>query len=160
MMRGNKLWLAGGIVCLALGVWVAHVQSQQDNVQTMMQLKLGHAQKVLQGVVTEDYDLIRSNAQSLSLVSQAAAWQVLQTPEYQRYSADFRRTADDLARQAKDKDLDGAALSYVRLTITCVECHKRVRGVRVTQGDIAPEIPSDSRFADAGRLLDSGLRER
>ena len=126
-------------VLAALGLLVLFVVGQRgegqqpDNVRTMMQLKLSHAQSILDGLATEDFEKVEKNAQKLALVSQAAAWQVLQTPEYARQSAEFRRTADDLAKHAKEKNLDAAALDYVKLTLNCINCHKYVRGERVAQ---------------------------
>lgn len=95
-----------------------------------MRAKLQHAQKVLEGLTLEDYDLISDNAQKMSLLSNAAQWQVIQTPEYVRRSGEFRRATDALTAAAKRKNLDGATLAYVRMTIRCVECHKYVRSVR------------------------------
>ena len=43
---------------------------------------------------------------------------------------DFQRSADSLAQNARDKNVDAAALSYMKLTLTCVECHKYVRETR------------------------------
>jgi hypothetical protein len=33
-----------------------------------------------------------------------------------------------LVRAAEDKNLDGATLAYTQLAISCVQCHKIVRG--------------------------------
>jgi hypothetical protein len=68
-------------------------------------------------------------------LSYGAQWQVFQTPEYVRRSAEFRRDADALKRSAEEKNLDGAALNYVKLTMRCVECHKYVRTVRQSRLD-------------------------
>ena len=40
-----------------------------------------------------------------------------------------------LAQKARDRNLDGAALAYVDLTLACVKCHKYVREVRMTRLD-------------------------
>jgi cytochrome c556 len=106
----------------------------------LMQMKLGHAQKVLEGVAVSDFDLILKHAEELDLLSRKAEWKVMQTPEYQRASDDFRRHVADLQKAARAKNLDGAALSYVQLTMSCVNCHKHVREVRMTQGPM-PDLP-------------------
>jgi hypothetical protein len=49
------------------------------------------------------------------------------------HSNDFRRSADSIVQAAKAKNLDGAALAYVDMTLTCVRCHKHVRKVRETR---------------------------
>ncbi len=100
-----------------------------------MQLKLKHAQKVLEGVATEDFDMIAKNSQKMSLLAQDANWRVFQTPEYRHHSADFQRISDSLTKAAKDKNGDAAALAYVQLTMSCVNCHKYVRGVRMADAN-------------------------
>lgn len=102
-----------------------------------MRRKLVHSQKVLEGVVLEDFDLIEKNAKMLSMLSQAAEWRVIPRVDYNYYSAEFRSNADALAKAAAEKNLDGAALKYVELTLNCVNCHKFIRGIRYAN----PEKP-------------------
>lgn len=143
----KKVALMFCAVAASLVSAVAAHSQESDNVETFMLRKLAHAQKVLEGLATEDFDSIAKNAQELSLLSQATQWQVLQTPEYVRRSAEFRRAADELKSSAQEKNLDGATLAYVNVTIKCVECHKYVRRVRNAQLDLP-----DSREFDAFQL--------
>jgi hypothetical protein len=108
---------------------------EPTNVSELMKKKLRHAQKVLEGVSVKDFDLISKNAEELILISNEAQWKVLRTPRYDIYSNDFRRNAETLIKNAKDQNLDAAALSYVDLTLTCVKCHKYVREERMTRLD-------------------------
>jgi hypothetical protein len=105
----------------------------QEPVEDIMVAKLGHAQKVLEALAKEDHGTIARSGQELSLLSQAAAWQVLQTPQYQQHSTDFRRSADALSEAGKQKNLDTAALAYVQMTLNCINCHKYVRKVRAAR---------------------------
>ncbi len=98
-----------------------------------MQIKLSHSQKVLEGLVREDYDLIGKHAQEMSLLSLAETWQVITTPEYVEFSRKFRRAADKLADMAKKKNLDQATTAYNQVTTSCVECHKYVRQVQLAK---------------------------
>lgn len=98
-----------------------------DDVGPFMRAKLAHAQDILAGLALEDFDAIARGAQELSLASQAASWQVLQTPEYARQSAEFRRSCESLKRVAKEGNLDGAALAWMEVTMKCIQCHKYVR---------------------------------
>ena len=122
------------LICLVAISCLALVGSSQsyaaDPIEAFMRAKLTHSQEVLEGLTTENYDQIAKHAQELSLLSQAASWNVLQTPEYKQRSLEFRRSADALTKAAKKKNLDGAALAYVDVTLKCVNCHKYVRGVR------------------------------
>ena len=131
-------WLAvGGVVALIVASFlIGSGQSEEPNrIRDFMRAKLSHSQKVLEGLTTEDFDMIAKNSQAMSLLSQATNWQVLQTEEYLQQSRDFRRAADALTEAAKKKNLDGAALAYVELTMKCINCHKYVRGVRMARLD-------------------------
>ena len=93
-----------------------------------MRDKLELSQKLLEGLANEDYDLLIAKATRLSAMSQEAGWQVFENPEYAEHSLTFRKNVDALVRAAKNKNLDGATLAYVRMTMNCVDCHKFVRG--------------------------------
>jgi hypothetical protein len=101
-----------------------------------MQLKLKHSQQILEGVAIEDFDMIAKSARDLSLQSMEETWQVFETPEYLQHSDEFKRAADAVAKAAHEKNLDGAALAYVGLTLKCVSCHKYVRDVRMASGGL------------------------
>ncbi len=103
-----------------------------DKVHDLMQRKLVASQKALEGIAVNDFDKVGRQADELIAVSKEVEWRVMKTPEYELYSNDFRRAADGLSSAAKDKNMDAAALAYVDLTLTCVKCHKHVRGMRKT----------------------------
>jgi hypothetical protein len=96
----------------------------------LMNHKLEHAQKILDGVSRNDFDKIARHAEDLIALSKQAEWMVLKTPTYDLYSDSFRRSADDLIRAAKLKNSDTTALAYVDLTMACVKCHRYVREQR------------------------------
>lgn len=126
------------LLLVAVAISIARTEPRKDNVSEFMRVKLKHSQKVLEGLSTEDYDLIGKSAQEMSLLSHAAQWQVLQTPEYSRRSAEFRRATEKLKEKADKKNLDGATLAFVDLTIKCVECHKYMRKVQTARLDEFP----------------------
>jgi hypothetical protein len=108
---------------------------KDEKLHDLMQRKLTASQKVLEGIALNDFDKIGKQADELIDVSKQTEWRVLRTPQFELHSNDFRRIADNLAKNAKDKNLDGAALNYVELTLTCVKCHKYVRETRDTSTD-------------------------
>jgi hypothetical protein len=124
------------LLALAVGLPPSHGGDREPaKLHELMQRKLEHAQKVLEGVALNDFGKIAENAQDLIRISKLAEWRVLKTPQYELYSNEFRRNAETLAARAKEKNLDGAALAYVEMTLTCVRCHKHVREVRVARLD-------------------------
>lgn len=124
------------LAALGVGLWSTQGQGQQaDKVGAFMRAKLVHSQKALEGLATGDFDMIAKNSQDMSLLSQAATWQVLQTPEYRDRSTEFRRSVDAMTEAARNKNLEGAALAYVDVTMKCVNCHKYVRQVRMANNE-------------------------
>ena len=130
------------VVLLAVPLWLFAQEEKEkpkkpglltNQVRDFMRLKLDHSKEVLDGLTTEDYKKISKNAQSMSLLSQASNWQVLQTPEYLQQSREFQRLADELAEAGRDNELDRATLAYVQMTMKCVACHKYVRSVALGQ---------------------------
>ena len=124
----TRIWACS----ISAGLLAAAVVAQEsapkaDAVADFMRAKLGHSQRVLEGLSLEDYDLIARGAQELAIASQASSWQVLQTEEYARQSGEFRRSCDSLRNAAKAKNLDGAALAWMEVTMKCIQCHKYVR---------------------------------
>lgn len=116
-----------GITLLLVG---ADADPKEDKSKTFMKQKLEHAQKILEGLTQEKYDVIEKNANSLNALSQAAFWHALQTPQYTQYSGEFQRLTDKLAKSASEKNIDAATLTYVEITLNCVNCHKHVRNQR------------------------------
>jgi hypothetical protein len=117
-------------VFLVAGQALGLAQSSKKSRATkeFMRDKLELAQGILEGLSVENYDLIVSRSQKLSAMSQQADWKVFENPDYEQQSIAFRRNVDALTKAAKNKNLDGATLAYVRVTMSCVECHKYVRG--------------------------------
>jgi hypothetical protein len=109
--------------------------AEPDKLRELMQRKLQASQKVLEGIALNDFDKISKSAEDLLLISKATDWKVVRTPAYELYSNEFRRNVDNLVRMAREKNLDGAVLSYLDLTLNCVKCHKYVREIRMTRLD-------------------------
>lgn len=98
--------------------------------QVLMRDKLVHANKILDGLSVEDFGMIAENAEMMRIISRAASWHVITTDEYVRHSKNFQEQATDLVRHAKEKNLEAATLDYMRISLTCVQCHKHVREVQ------------------------------
>ena len=136
-MVTTRTWACSGLflatACVTAALLLGTSQAEEapavktDDVGPFMRAKLSHSQDVLEGLALEDYEMIARGAQELSLASQASSWQVLQTEDYARQSAEFRRSCDTLRKAAKDHNLDGAALAWMDVTMKCVQCHRYVR---------------------------------
>jgi hypothetical protein len=121
------------LVVLAAIPLVSGHGAEPRKVSEIMQLKLKHAERVLEGITMKDFKKVSKNADELLLLTKEEEWKVLSTPDYENYSNEFRRNVESLIKNAKDENLDACALSYVEMTLTCVKCHKYVREVRMTR---------------------------
>lgn len=92
-----------------------------------MRAKLAASEQVLDGIVSEDFDKIEKGAIRLQLITTAEEWKVSDDQNYLDQSAQFRRVLSRLKTQAQKKNLDGAALAYVEMTTSCIQCHKDIR---------------------------------
>jgi cytochrome c556 len=101
----------------------------------VMRAKLDSSQKVLEGIATENFVTIAVNGQKLVALSQAAGWEARQTPEYKQHTIEFRRHAEALQKAARDQNVDAASLAWFQLTISCVNCHRHIRGVRTVSAE-------------------------
>ncbi len=120
-----------GWAALSFGEPRSTLENEDDKRAEFMRQKLEYSKNVLEGLSTDRLALVARSANDLKLLSAAALWDVPRIPklEYSEYTADFQRIADELAREANAGNLDGATLSYVQLTMNCVNCHKYVRTV-------------------------------
>lgn len=128
----TKVALCGLLSIALLAGVAATIAPNEPKITTreIMKLKLESSQKVLEGIAVENFAAISANAQKLAVLSQAAGWQARQTPEYKQYTAEFRRHAEALQKAARDENVDAASVAYFQLTISCVNCHRHMRGVR------------------------------
>lgn len=98
---------------------------------TLMEKKLFAAQKILAALAQNEFGAIKENAEILNDLSKQAAWKLIETPRYEQYSDEFQRLTLRMANQAREKNLDGAALSYVDMTLICIKCHQHVREQKI-----------------------------
>lgn len=105
---------------------------QGCGLREFMRRKLAASNKILEGLVIEDTRLIREGAQTLNEMSSAEKWRVSNDAMYRQFSTEFRRITQKLDDAAREGNLDQAALKWFDATLSCMECHRFVRGMLVT----------------------------
>jgi hypothetical protein len=104
-------------------------QAKEKASSIWMKEKLGASQNILAGLTKADYDAIEKNAQTMRFVGYLEKWVRADTPGYRNMVTDFEHANQALITTARRKNLDGATIAYVQLTLSCVNCHKLVRDV-------------------------------
>jgi hypothetical protein len=96
-----------------------------------MRAKLQSSNKVLEGLVTDDPGLVQKGAEELNALSNAEKWRVSNDAMYRQFSSEFRRITEQLVEAGEKKNMDQAALKWVDATMSCIECHRFVRGIMI-----------------------------
>ena len=127
--RGS-VWLA--LAALALWPVAGRVQEppaqlDEQKVNEWMKMKLTRSQDILAGSTRGELDKVAKSAESIGFIRYFEKWAKSDKPEYKRQLEFFDIANKELVKQAKAKNLDGAALAYTQMTLVCVQCHKVVR---------------------------------
>jgi hypothetical protein len=94
----------------------------------LMVAKLKESQALLEGLTLNDFAKVQKSAEELLKISQTAQMRkALNTPRYEQHANSFQRAAELVIEKAKAKNMDGATLAYVDMTLTCVRCHQHTR---------------------------------
>ncbi|MEZ6057602.1 MAG: hypothetical protein R3C01_12955 [Planctomycetaceae bacterium] len=109
------------------------VQEEAD-APSLMQMKLDSSRRVLNGLVTEDFEEIEAGADALLRTilaperdRKAAAGD---DKVYEHFRNEFGRLATDLKEMAQRRNLEGAAYLHSNLTANCIACHQHLRDSR------------------------------
>ncbi len=105
--------------------------------EKFMVLKLSAAQRALEGVTREDHELIQKATTEMIELSRQAAWEQMASYRFVQDTTDFVTAAEFLSRMAVAKDAEGTSLGFMRLTMTCTNCHRHVRTDSVAELDKA-----------------------
>jgi len=102
-----------------------------SSVETLMEAKLDHAEKILAGLVRHDFHQIAISAEALKLMSLShpRGWEKKADDDeiYDHFRMEFMRQAARLEEEAKKEHLPGAAYFQQNLTATCIACHDYIR---------------------------------
>ena len=95
--------------------------------KVLMCAKLTSSQKVLEGLLAEDFTLIAQGAREMKRISEAAEWPRVRDAVYEHHAAEFRRQCIKLESLAEKTNHEGASFTYLQMTTTCIACHNHVR---------------------------------
>lgn len=123
-----RLALTALIIALAAGFTPS---AQTPRLKQVMRSKLEHSQRVMEAVVTSNWELLDRESRDLALVVREPAWQELTMPEFVRQSEAFVRATSDLTEAARLRDLDRASLGFISLSTSCVNCHRYLARARI-----------------------------
>ncbi|QDV29858.1 hypothetical protein Spb1_17770 [Planctopirus ephydatiae] len=130
-------WMTGAFLLLALalteGIYfraTTAADKEDQSLSAFMRKKLDASSKILEGITTEDSQLVVQGADALLAMSKTEIWNVLLDQDYRDFNTEFRGSVRKLRDAAEKGNFDNATLQWMDAVKSCVECHKYVRSQR------------------------------
>jgi hypothetical protein len=101
--------------------------TETTKLSELMRRKQQLAHELFDALVLKDFKRVVNRANSLISISKDGEFQVDRTPRYMQYSQDFLAAAEKLAENAREKNADGVASAFTKMTLSCVHCHDYIR---------------------------------
>jgi hypothetical protein len=136
-----------GAACVAFG-WLSADGTADDDakpkaqaapadadaeLRNFMRKKLEASSQILEGLTTDDLQLVKDGARRLREMSTAEKFRVSNDPIYRQFNADFNGVTQQLIKAAEDGNADRAAMKWMDATIGCMDCHRFVRGMHIAR---------------------------
>ena len=116
------------LVLVLLAVPSSSQDKKKREPDPLMVQKLKESQTLLEGLALNDAAKVQSSAEELLRISKAAQFRTrLKTAKYEYFANTFQKAAETAIEKAKAKNIDGATLAYLDMTMTCVRCHQHTR---------------------------------
>jgi cytochrome c556 len=124
----SLLWIA--TAAAAAGQEQKTPQATESQPSVWMRKKLDFSRNILAGLASEDFDKVVANAQAMQGMTKFESFIRGKMPEYRTQLEVFQDANEQIIEQAQKDNVEGAALAFTQLTISCVNCHKRLRATK------------------------------
>jgi len=98
-----------------------------------MRQKLQASNMVLEGLCTDDFEMVKEGAVKMNTISKSERWRVMNDAVYRQFSGEFQATTQQLVEAAEKENMDRATLKWVDATMSCIDCHNFVRGIMIAE---------------------------
>lgn len=99
-----------------------------------MLAKRHHAHEIFSGLTDGDYERIANGGRRMLVTGILEKWlrdsEFAKQSDYKGQLNAFEFANKELIRHAENQDIDGALTAYVKLSQSCVRCHKLVRDAK------------------------------
>ncbi len=131
----SRVWISV-LVLASIGLGWSIVQGDSESPRrddeqqaALMRAKLASTHRIVEGLVTKDFDDISRGAEELMKICKATEWRTHSDEVYAHHRKELMRQAEKMTRAAAKENLDGAAYSYIHALTTCIGCHDYCRDV-------------------------------
>lgn len=136
LMTGTVVLVAG--MLFGAGERESTSPTHHDKLAGLMLAKLASSQRIVSGLVTEDFAEIRRGAEEINRICEATEWAAPSDQIYAHHRTELRRQSLKLVKMADEQNLDGAAFTYMHSLTTCISCHEHCRDVLKIADEVLP----------------------
>ena len=90
-------------------------------------MKSRYSPKILEGVTKGDFALMEDNAAKMRGLNRFERFVRGRWEGYAEQLQTFQQANDEIIKQARKNNVEGATLAFTQMTISCVTCHKKLR---------------------------------
>lgn len=105
------------------------------SLQRFMRQKLQASSLILEGLCTENLEMVSEGSDTLMKMSHEERWRVSNDMMYRRYSEQFVHAVEELKNAAEGNDMNGSSMAWVNVTMKCLKCHEWVRNTIVADAE-------------------------
>lgn len=92
-----------------------------------MKTKLNASKSILEALTQGDFEKLEIEAEQMRLVGKLEGFVRSKNPDYKTQLHTFELANQELVRQSKRRNIEGATLAFNQLTTSCVACHVMLR---------------------------------
>jgi hypothetical protein len=119
IVKTRLIWTLCALLLCAVAA-PARGEEDDQKASYWMKKKLEYSGQILSGLTSNDFDKIAKSARSMNALGHLERWVPANSSDYREQFRIFQSANRQLVEMADDENLDGAALAYVQLTLSCV----------------------------------------
>lgn len=101
--------------------------TKEHPVSFWMERKLELSKSILESLTKADFAALEKSSEQLRVLGKMEAFVRRKNDDYRAQLRNFELATNDLIRQSKRKNAEGATLAFNQLTTSCVACHVIIR---------------------------------
>lgn len=102
-------------------------EEESKDPSVWMRMKLEYSKGILEGVTKADFASIEDNAAKMRGLNRFERFVRGRWEGYTGQLQAFQEANEEMIKQARKNNVEGAALAFTQMTISCVACHKKLR---------------------------------
>jgi hypothetical protein len=105
----------------------AVARADESSPSFWMERKMKLSTDMLAALANGNAEKVAASGKAMRRLNTIEAFSRRRSPGYDAQLEIFSQSLDEIIAQAEKDNLEGAALGFTQLTISCVNCHKRLR---------------------------------